>query len=265
MSTLVCHTCKNLDNEELVRACNTKNCDAIFHPKCLVDRFNSGKKSCPECELPIITRKTKTFNWNKCFKLYFNVIYTFIMVICGTYLNINLVLGELSNPYNWDNSGRGSKGRCDVPIVFLFSITTILWSLIFWQFPIKCYDYDSKKYFYCCRYKIVNYFKPNKNNNKDSYLTMFLLYLVSSLPLYVIQKLGQYELNDYGTFNPKTFISGIWFLISSIFFLIKIIAVILVISLPFIIIIGTLDKFTITKTYIGKKLQPLPNNISKSL
>lgn len=257
----ICVSCKQ-EGDDLVKPCKTPNCNAKCHSKCLEERFKSGKKCCVECEYPIIVQESTTFNWTKCGKVYFGAIFTFMMIIGGTYYNIKSALGSTSlNPKLWDNRGcvHWKEGinphKCEqaVPLVILLSFVL---SLMFWQFPsVVCHHSKTNKKEVCCRYNILCCITPFKINKRGGYLTMIIMFILSQTIIAITHFVGQYTLNDYTVLTYQTFGYG---LITYFWIIIYLVIIIICLALLFSVIYCTINNFTTKKVTFGTpQLKPL--------
>lgn len=251
MSAPICNACSQSEGH-LVKSCDTKDCNINFHPSCLEVRVKSGKKSCPNCEFPIVVRETTTFAYNKCFKMYFGIFYVLLMIIGGTYSNIVFAVGTnyTINTHGYFITKHSNEG------IGLVGFISFLISLIFWQFPFK--DWNEKKNKWeqcCCSHNLFKYFNRNKYNKKDSYFSMLMMFSISKIIIFGIHILGQFIINDYKKFNYITFLEGLLSLIMIIC------GMFIGIGIPTLIIQCTIKEFLITKTSYGKQLKPLPEKI----
>lgn len=251
----ICSVCKQED-DNLVKPCKTSGCDAKIHYKCLEERFTSGRKSCSKCEFPIAVAQSTTFNWTKCGKIYFGVIYTFLMIFAGTYINIKSAMGDSPlDPNQWDDrgcyqwkEGTNPHTKCDSKSGIIVMLSFVL-SLMFWQFPIfTCYDSKTKAK-ENCRYNIFCCVKTFKNDKNRAYITMLIMFLISNFIILVTHKVGQYSLNDYSAHTWKTFGNG---LITYVWILFYIGITTLCIGIPCIIFIVTIEHFTTKKIILGE-------------
>lgn len=266
MSKEICDLCKT-EGDILIRPCATTGCNAKMHPQCLEKRYVSGKKSCNKCEFPIAVKQTTTFDWIKCSKVYFCFIYTFLIIVGGTFYNIMTAMGDSPlNPSKWDRRGcyEWKEGinphMCDrhssVVIILSFAL-----SLMFWQFPM-CSEANPKtnKKEICWRYNIFCCIKPYKNDKFGSYTTMLIMFMISNIIIKITHIVGQYALNDYSTYTWKTFGNGI---IVYFWVLLYVSISMICIMIPYVLFKGTIERFTLKKTIFGeplKKLKPMPNN-----
>jgi len=254
-----CYSCEQEGND-LVNACKTSNCDTKFHIECLEERIKSNKKSCPECEFPIVVTEFTTFNWGKCCKLYFYLIFTFLMIVGGTYFNIKSALGNTPlSPFLWDNRGcvswkEGTNPyKCDGPVPIVIMLSFLL-SLMFWQFPqLVCRDSKTNKKGVCCRYNIL----CCTNNKTFSCLTMIIMFCLSNLIITITHFVGQCALNDHSNLTHVTFVYG---LITYIWIILYLVIITISVLIPYTIANYTIETFTTKKLIVGvKKLESLPN------
>jgi hypothetical protein len=264
----ICDYC-NGEGNNLVRPCKTVGCEAKIHSICLEQRYKFGKKSCNKCEFAIAINETTTFNWAKCGKTYLGVIYTFLMVIVGTWFNIITAMGDSSlNSNTWDNRGchpwkEGINPHtvCDRDSTIVIILSVVL-SLMFWQFPIFSCRNPRTNEKETCRYNIFCWYTPYKSNKQGAYITMLAMFMISNLILRITHIFGQYALNDYSKYTWYTFANGIimygwiilYVIISAICFIV-----------PYTIIKCTIKSFTLKKTTFGESRLKTMHNDSKIL
>lgn len=259
----ICIACHQED-DNLVKPCKTLGCDAKIHYECLEERFALGKKACIMCELPIAVEQVTTFNWVKCGKTYFGVIYTFLMVFFGTYINIKTAMGNTPlNPNQWDYRGcyawkEGTNPHtCDRP-AFLVIILSFTLSLMFWQFPIFVCRNPNTNAKERWRYNIFCCVKKFKNDKNNAYLTMPIMFLISNFIIFQTHDVRQYSLNDYSVHTWQTFANG---LITYLWILFYMLIIILCIGISCIIFFCTIERFTTKNIILGElQLKSLSDN-----
>lgn len=263
----ICAVC-NQEDDNLVKPCKTLGCDAKIHYECLEDRFALSKKSCTKCEFPIAVEQLTTFNWIKCGKTYFGVIYTFLMVFFGTYINIKSAMGDSPlNPNQWDTRGcykwkedTNPHTICDSHSILVIVLSFAL-SLMFWQFPIFSCRNPTTKAKEKCRCNIFSCGKNFKNDKNRAYVTMLIMFLISNFIIFVTHKVGQYSLNDYSSHTWQTFANG---LITYLWILFYIVIVILCVGIPYLIFYYTIEGFTTKKIILGESQLKLLSDNSKT-
>lgn len=258
----ICFSCQQ-EGDDLVRSCKTPNCNAKFHSKCLEERIKSDKKSCPECEYPIVVERLETFNWTKCGKVYFGFIFTFVMVIGGTLFNIKSALGDSPmNPFSWDNRGcyawrEGTNPHtvCDKQSVGIIILSIVL-SLMFWQFPSLMCRNSKTNVKEGWRYNIFGGRAGIKNDKLSSYVTMFIMFFLSQIIITITHTVGQHT----SSMTVRTWETFEYGLITYLWVLLCLAIIILCAAIPYGIYSCTVKEFTNIKTVVGvPQLKSLSN------
>jgi hypothetical protein len=152
-----CYICNKIDND-LIKPCNNSDCSVMAHYDCLKYNYESNEKHCI-CENQIATRNIIQFNKYKWLKYCFGLIYTFLMIVGGSTLNIMLALGKTINSWNMHSDQ-----------IYWTVFAVLPFCILTWQLPQipLCTGYWRYNIF-CC-----------KNTKVLAYLTMFIMTLFLS-------------------------------------------------------------------------------------
>ena len=184
-----CYIC--LTNEKnLRRPCGNTQCTARICFECITKQYQTENKKCGICQSAIVKTENKKFDLSTCCEWYIKLFYILFMTIGGSIGLVLLALGRtVTTP--WIECGPPDKTPCDSLGAGWLIFFVLVFSLMFWQFPL-CYMTNTKndKLFYCWKYNIFCCKSIKNKIRYKSYITMAIMYVIACLLILLAHLIG---------------------------------------------------------------------------